>query len=445
MKLSSVLPPKVKGVLRKAFKIAHRLLAPDFVRLHKYSADKRFLQLLAFAAIFDHEAAREWVRWALECRTKWLCKQGPLPLTNPEMKNLLVAVVREALAAQHLDRPIMLGLSSRFDARPLMVALWSIGIRPNLYTFGQIGNLDYDLARILDRRLDLGVVFIDTSEEDWSLELFEEVTSKTLDMPLSPRILVERTMARLHGPFLDVQGHLNRPLTGGTDPDTIEPGWDGARRTFARRNDWFSFQHVFPRRLVLSLLPEKPPSQDPGLSHYRQLDLGYRQRQRIRPTATSAQALALPYETERWVGHWLAASDFEKQGQRRWLGFVKTLDTKVFFDMASLTEETRQEIDAARIAKFYNACGRPISVSKTDPQKVLAPPHGHFSLFACYQNNQSFRKLVHEVIRRLDGRGVFDRSFTRSVFDNFVSGSWRGQQMLTGLLTVDVAIEVGRI
>jgi hypothetical protein len=207
-----------------------------------------------------------------------------LPLTNPEMKNLLVAVVREALAAQHLDRPIMLGLSSGFDARPLMVALWSIGIRPNLYTFGQIGNLDYDLARILDRRLDLGVVFIDTSEEDWSLELFEEVTSKTLDMPLSPRILVERTMARLHGPFLDVQGHLNRPLTGGTDPDTIEPGWDGARRTFARRNDWFSFQHVFPRRLVLSLLPEKPPSQDPGLSHYRQLDLGYRQRQRIGPS-----------------------------------------------------------------------------------------------------------------------------------------------------------------
>ena len=414
---------------------------PDFLRSRRRARDPRFLQLLTFGMLLDPAAFTRAVDWAEACRSTW----GTQDLTHDELSWLLKQVVGDAIQRCG-PRPVTLGLSAGYDSRPMLWALWELGLQPQTYTFGQVGNLDFDLVKLLADRLALETEFIDSNTADWPLEQFDWYAQSAQDLPISPRVLAERHLDDLVPGRIDVHGYLNDALTGGTRPRGPVDSHQLAITEFVNKNDFFGFQQLMPEGLVERLLPSELVDPDRPLSSYQQLDIGYRQAQRIRPVTAGSHTFAFPFEDPRWVGYWLTRPEPEIAGQRSWLRFVRHLGGALLFDLEPFEALPRKDLRRRRLGLVYGGQGQTGLVDVTSSQRILpANPTQHFDLRACYRNNHSFQDLVGSSIRRLRGRRIFVTSFIDDVMSRFREGEDEAAKMMNGLLTADIAIEAGRI
>lgn len=300
--------------------------------------DQQLLQFLAFGMPLDHEKARQALDAAEEARLAWLADHGPGELHDAELGELLETVLRDALAP-HAGRPITLGLSSGFDSRPLLRAMRRAGTEPALFTFGCPGSLDFDFVGLLIRRAGLDVELVDTNTAEWSLAAFDEQARTGADLPISPRVVAARLMDAAHPGRVDVHGYLNGALTGNTRPAGRAYRELPDDRVFAMKNDPFALQGLLPARVVAEPLARAAASADRGIGLYRQLDIGYRQAQRIRAAPGEPVDYAYPYADDRWVGYWLNRPEEQLLHQRHWTDFVRGLDDELFFDVRGLSEQ----------------------------------------------------------------------------------------------------------
>ena len=113
------------------------------------------------------------------------------------------------------------------------------------------------------------------------------------------------------------------------------------------------------------------------------------------------------------------------------------------FRFAGMQRNVSRAARRKRIELLYGAGGaglvvRPSS-SKTTPTSLTA----HFCPLACYKNNSSFRHLVEQSLRRLRTRQVFACSYIDQTMRRFENGEAESDRWLRGLISTDLAIEVG--
>lgn len=396
---------------------------------------------------FDHEAAERAVSWAEECRLQW-AHEDSLEPSDAEIRDLLLKVVEHTVKdSTEKGRPVTLGLSAGYDSRPMLWALGELGLKARTYTFGQIGNLDFDLARLLDDRNDLNNVFIDTSDVRWPLDAFVWAAAEGQDLPISPRVLAEQRLDDLFPDRIDLHGFLNGSLTGATQiQKALDGGVHEQSRAFMAKNDQFGFQQLFDARTLDALLLTGLPDVESPLSRYQKLDLGYRQFQRIRPLAGPSAKFRFPFEDERWVGLWLSRDPGELRGQRRWIRFVRSLPRWLFFDLDVSDDCDRGMLRRQRIALVYGDEERPAMIeSRSSGKHVPRNPTQHFCLQSCYRNNPSFRAFVSSTIARLRSRRALTDTFVSDILRDFENGDEEAVKGLNGLLTIEFVLEAGRI
>jgi len=410
----------------------------DIVSDSRLRSNERFLQHLAFGFPFDHAKALETVTLLKTWKSDWTRVNLPGDDEHALILRLLTAAVQRVLSGAAADRPITMGISSGYDSRAILFVLRRLGIAPSTYTYGQVGNFDFDFCKELAPRLGVVHAEIDTSKCNWQLETFDRyVSTSAQDVVISPRVIAEKVMNESLPCRIDLHGFLNGGATGSFSGGPATD-WSAAIAAFCKRNDAFAFQ----RHLGVdasAFLPRKPLAASQDLPFGQQLAIAYRVFQRIRPVPIGHPTpYVFPIEDCDWMGFWLNRSPAELAGQSRYIQFLRELRAPEFHEFEGMPDA---RLRSARWRKFYKEAH-----AAADGSKTVLPRHpgSHFCAFACFANNVSFRDMVAQSLVRLRKRNVIKASFIDKVFQLFTSGDILADQMLKGLVTTDLVLEANR-
>ena len=404
---------------------------------------QRLERFLAFGVDMHVSSAQRTLDDAASARRRWVDTHGLLDPDDDTLAQLLRTCVEMALAVARRRAPhatLTMGLSGGYDSRPLLWSLHELGERPYLYTFGQPGNIDFDLIDVIDEQLDLGVEMIDSNSLTWSLDDFDAEAAVTSDLPLSPRVAAGRRIDDTVGARIEVHGFLNGARSGAsTAVELLAP--EQQVDAFLAANNPFGFQAMLGPEHVRALLPMHVVDEQRGLSTYRQLDLAFRQWQRIKLPSRPGREYAYPYAESAWQGFWLTRPPEQLEGQSRWLRFVRSVPPRYFPDLAGI-EGHRSVTRRARLERLYSGS----HAWRAVPPGISAPrnPTHHFCLRATAQNNSSFSAMLTESLRRLRGRQVVDAALIDRVEQRFAADDATAARMMNGLVTLDTCLESGR-
>lgn len=407
-----------------------------------------FMSHFAFGALFSNSRASEYLKGIAAKLDRSSRPISDRDRKHNEINRILGNIVDNIDIG---DRQVTMGLSSGLDSRALLHFLRLKNIKPMTYTFGQIGSLDYDFSRKLSGDIDLGTILIDTSRIEWRLDWLEESVAETQDVPVSPRVPARKIMDATAGrQRIDLHGYMNGVLTGFHVKDGAPIDWTDAVRQFCLANDAFGFQRRIGFDASVLLSPE-PLVGAEILSFDRQLDIAYRQEQRIKlPRSGYNSSYVFPYEDDEWMNFWLGRDREDLFGQKLFISFLRGIKSDIFFDLDYSSGAVRSDINDAMKNLFYGKkklfFGRKGGL--VDPNRdgvVPAKPNsdGHFCFFACYENNRSFRDVVAVALGRLRGRDVFSSGFIDSIVSDFDRRERPAQYLMNGLVSTDIAIEVG--
>jgi hypothetical protein len=392
------------------------------------------------------------LEWFAQCKLdgeKMLADDHWLALspqeTNAKLSQLLKQIILERLDGLIGERAITMGLSSGLDSRTIFAHLPNEGRSVITYTYGHSGTRDFDFMKKLIARGNIQNILIDIHELHWDLGEYQENIRNTQDYPLHPRVMVEARLKKQYPLRADLHGyHLLMTLA---DPGMRSSNWREAKGYFCQANDPFGMQALVGKEQVRGLLPDKPFMPESVFPFSRQLDLAFRQAQRIRPVDSPAIQYILPYEDPRWIGFWFSRSFAELDGQRLWIQFIKELKNDVYFDLNNSKVRTRREFKKNQnflvhgISVLYQK-GSPVlnllGLKKSEPSRGR-----HFHLLSTYRSNKSFHGLVQESISRLKGRHVFHSSFIDDAFRSFEGGALNAADTVKGLVSTDIMMEVG--
>ena len=362
-------------------------------------------------------------------------------MSESEKANFVGQLIREIaqdIGARHAGPPWLLGFTSGLDSRLLYYALSGVGVPLELYTFGQTGNADYDFAKLASKKLDVPIRLFDTTELNWTLGEFDQLTPQVRDKPVSPRLKVASTLTAERGKYTEVHGFLNDHITGSSVPKKPSKSWNEAVDFFCESNDQFGFQSHADRKMLRSLLPARPFESE--LDYDRQLDLGYRQMQRIRPTDHLGVSYVCPFLDQRWAGFWLNRTHHELRKQRLYVKALLGLGADVFFDLNALAAEKLPIRKKQRQEFLYGPNLKQRQV-KADKKAIPLSAGSHFCFFSCYCNNKSFKSFVDESVMRISKRRVFRQAFLDDVFQKFLAGDRAAEKMVKGVVSIDIGIE----
>jgi hypothetical protein len=418
--------------------------AASFIESPKFRANEPFLEFLAFGARFSEEPARFAVeRFATQKRDWSRSRAEPDwhaatdAAKHAFMRELLAEIIADVIARIDPRRPLTLGLSSGLDSRTILHFMRRAGVRPQTYSWGTIGHCDFDIARLLAARLSLDTIFFDTNSI-----VFEPAAMNSPYAMTFARIAVLRRLNEDFPGRIELHGYLGDALTGAHLPERASATWPRAVRRFGSRNDTFYFQQFLPG-VARDLLARKPFVTADELQYDHQLDLGYRQAQRIRPgTLPDQRPIIFPFEDPRWVGFWLNRGAADTHGRRLILKFARSLNSEEFFELAEFDAELQAQVKEERIRFLYGGNGRSGLIDLSQATGAQPALHAkNFCLFATFQNNPDFRRTVLDSLARQRRRGVFAPSFVDSVWRKFEARELRSLPLMYGLIATDFLLE----
>lgn len=215
------------------------------------------------------------------------------PASADSARRLAGAILSERLAARGATK-IRIGVSAGLDSRGLLGVSLDVLAPENIiaYTTGQPGNPDFENARSFTRHILPTHFVIPTQHGHYDIDRFVDWLVKQPPGVARPMYGVSdrvenpmRPYSSLHG----VTGYLGDSISGKRLNNHVNETWEEAVAEFVYRNEVF---RPSTKRVIRTLLPEEYDPrhvlpESPFLAAERmryddQLDLCYRQSQRIR-------------------------------------------------------------------------------------------------------------------------------------------------------------------
>ncbi len=405
------------------------------VRDERLATSRAFAQWLAFGFVFAEDVALAELERLDAAMAQWQSADAGSWATastvdqDDYLSDLLVEVVRDALACVPTDRPIVLSLSGGHDSRAIAAAWPGRSLRAA--TYGRPGSVDFDTVSMVGPAQGADVRWYDARGLEWQRESLVAELAGQSDRLLSPRSVVQPLLDSEFGPHTLVHGYANGPLTGSRARP--QGSWSEELRAFAMLQDVFGFQAALGDRSVVGLLPERPwPGRVPWAAQLTSL----RQRQRIRPSSTKTRHVVLPFDDERWRGFWLSRSLPELVGRRRWLDLLARKYSPWFPELASWDGlEPARQVQR----RWLSENAPPREESDLGPVR----PAADHCWCSDYRDNASFRSLVDDSVDRLRARRVFHDRFLDSALRVWHRTPGTGWRALRGLVATELSLAAG--
>jgi len=274
-------------------------------------------QYLSFGFVPDPEIASEYLHEMLS---------GPVP-PEADPSKLLIEIVADLTAGA---REVVIPLSGGRDSRAMLGAALHAFPKGKIHciTFGSEGSEDVEGARIACRAARVSHQLINPDTLAWNLEeLTDQMERRLADRAGIPPIdgmLVFGKLAELIAPEVPVlSGYLGIVAVGKhLGVGALENDDDVLARFLAQNRAVVDDRSSHPFREFLEF--HEPMRRNwPGLAKFDLLDLGFRQRLRIRSSVTgSFRKPVRPYEDRRWAGHWYSKPVAERINYPRYDGLL---------------------------------------------------------------------------------------------------------------------------
>ena len=271
------------------------------------------------------------------------------------MKDLLCRIIDEQTTKLGADT-VLLPLSAGLDSRGILGALLEIFEEKSIiaYTMGHVGMADHDLARHYTRGVLTNHHIIGVEETAWETS---GIVAKVRRKPEGRVVGIGEFQEGPVGSVLGLDpavpslvGYLGDAVSGKKLPKIISGCWAEAVGQFVRRNHAYKgdMEILPPGYDPIASLPPQPLAGSMRILLDDQLDLCFRQEQRIRPAASLVsesgsrasgdsplgdRPLIGPYADSRWVRSFLRVPTRLRMDQKLYLKFLARRFRQIFPDL----------------------------------------------------------------------------------------------------------------
>ena len=369
-------------------------------------------------------------------------------------RNLAAKIMRERFEVRGVDQ-IRLGVSAGYDSRGLLGVALDVLAPENIIavTQGQPGSHDFDTAR----RFTAGILpkhyLIQTQPGSYGADKMVERFSKESYPNTLPALAVGSTLPEIDRLY-KVSGFLGDAISGKRLDGKILDDWGEAVAAFIRKNEVF---RPSTKRVLKSMVPDDyDPYQvlpkDPLLprdlmSYSDQLDLCYRQHQRIRLswpptrqeelhplelTAVKPERKTITiYDDPRWQKSYLSMPIERRLYQKHYKWMLKENWPEIFRDLVSP--------DDPRYVR------PPVPKDQKARLKHSAATASHANWELLWAQNEKFNEFSRELIHSLGRRNVIywlDPIELLEEFDKDVLGLGK---IIWCLISVELNFRAGRL
>ena len=353
---------------------------------------------------------------------------------------------------------IRIGASAGLDSRGLLGVCLDVLAPENIiaFTTGQPGNPDFETARDFTQHILPTHIMVTTQDGSYDADRFVDWLGKQPPGVARPIYGVSdridnpmRAFSALHS----VTGYLGDSISGKRLNNHIHDGWDAAVANFVHRNEVFrpSTKRVIRTLLPeeydpLHLLPKTPFLPHDAMRHDDQLDLCYRQSQRIRvsfPPARPEESrgsdfFVVPtsktvtvYDDPRWQKSYLRMEDDLRLGQTHYRWMLRSNWPDIFSDLDENGDKRAPIADK--------------EVSQREKLEHAAKSALHTNWEALWIGNDGFNAFARGLIHALAERRIMPWVDILGLLEEFDRDILGLGKLLWALVSLELNLRAGRL
>ena len=375
----------------------------------------------------------------------------------PSARALSAKILRQKLEAAGISK-IKIGVTAGMDSRGLLGAILDVLPAENIiaFTTGQEGNKDFERARyftegLLPHHYLIGTADGTYSAEEW-VKLFQARPPNVTGSLYGKSLQTNDPMAE-HGWLPKLTGFLGDATSGKRLHGLVHENWDEALAAFVHKNEVF---RPSSKRVIASMLP---PEYDPFhvlpdrpllpralMSFDDQLDMSYRQYQRVGlgflpddktfnrsskgQTKRNMHQITV-YDDPRWQKSYFTMPIEERIGQKHYKAMLKANFPHIFLDLVNPDDPRFAPEKAAETAKE-----RLVQSAKTGL---------HTNWEALWMDNENFHSFATELITSLGRRDVLPWLSPIDLLDHLEKDILGLGKILWCLCSVELNLRAGKL
>jgi hypothetical protein len=309
-----------------------------------------------------------------ELAIAYLSEVGGASAPRSNMADLLSEIIEQNTIGKG-DTEILLPLTSGNDSRAILGASLRVFAASaiNCYSYGSAHVPDVSVPRAICARLGVRYTHIPTDDIVWDIDELVDLGCKVAQRTAArPRLdgiwLAHHAKRRL--PDLPVMsGYLGDMLSGShTHRNDCDPVLDFFRLNDANSPDDSAKDAVI--REMTAFAEQAPSFKNlfPNFNLFDLLDLGFRQRQRIKPAVTgSFDRFVTPFEDGRWISFWANVPRASRLQQNLYKSTLRPHYPEVF--SRDVPRNPATQLLSRLRKKFDRMMGRPLFLEEQgDPR-----------------------------------------------------------------------------
>ena len=372
-------------------------------------------------------------------------------------RQLAATILSERLAVRGAER-VRIGASAGLDSRGLLGVCLDVLAPENIiaFTTGQPGNPDFETARSFTQHILPTHILVTTQDGTYDPDRFIDWLGKQPTGVARPIYGVSDRIdnpMRAYSGLHSVTGYLGDSISGKRLNFHIHDSWDDAVANFVHRNEVF---RPSTKRVIRTLLPEAYDPlhlmpKAPFLPHDTmrfddQLDLCYRQSQRIRVSfppsrpeeSRGSDFFLVPnsktvtvYDDPRWQKSYLRMADNLRLGQKHYRWMLRSNWPEIFSDLDENGDKRAPIVDK--------------EVSQREKLEQAAKTALHTNWEALWVGNDGFNAFARELIQSLADRRIMPWVDIPALLEEFDRDILGLGKLLWALVSLELNLRAGRL
>lgn len=416
-----------------------------------------------YAAIYRVEKAEDKARWYEE-----LLRDENIPTFRASelgsVRELLRQIISDHLQLRRISE-VKIGISAGMDSRGILAGLVDVLPKSRIwaYTNGEPGNPDFETARLYTEKVLDNHLFFEQTEGVYTAEhSLEKVKDRIPGTAWQLSGQSRSTMPKDVSKLKNFHGFLGDSISGKRLKKDVSMDWTSAVESFVSSNNVFKSSKLRVGEVDLGydwlpkdydpfhIFPSKPFLSNDQMTFYDQLDLCYRQEQRIRhgakkfylhevesaPESVRSRLLKkrsdvlTVYDDPRWQKSFLSLPPEQRLKQN----FLRKAWAYNFPDIfRDLTGEINLE---ARRKEVLDRNAR---------YDLIARTASHTNWERQWETNHSFRKMVRVLFRSLSSRKLIDWFEPMDILAEIENSHNGLGREIFGVCSVELGIRAGHL
>lgn len=309
----------------------------------------------------------------------------------------------------------IVSLSGGLDSRAILGALLDAGLKDKIVaiTYGMPGSLDFDIAKVVARKMNVYHEVIDLTKIGLTQEMLEKTIEEGADWKYLFDAFYNHLIYKKFGNnAVYWNGFLGRTYTSSSQISSEnESSWEAVCNKFIKQNSFSkAISLLHPEFEIADIFPKEPFLDINILSYGEQLNYLFRH-PNIKPIVTSKKHICkLPFLDEDWVVFNLSIPNIYRRSQYLYKEILKTnypklfsLQTKSNYGLSLLSPKNSYYYK--KLLYYFSFGARRLGLCTSTP-KGVKPYLNYIDFSQGIRQRRDLKDIVYYNIQDLKKRGI---------------------------------------